>query len=98
MPETNSLLSANAIEQRIPLIRGEKVLLDSDLAELHDVETKVLNPAIQRHKDRFPEDFTFRLTPAEFAVLRSHSVLLRRDFLFSCEDFFDNANDFNFVA
>lgn len=55
------------IESRIYLIRGEKVLLDRDLAELYGVETGALNRAVQRNSERFPVDFMFRLTAEEFA-------------------------------
>lgn len=54
-----------AIAQRILVIRGQKVMLDADLAELYGVPTKVLNQAVQRNRDRFPEDFMFRLTEEE---------------------------------
>ncbi|MGH9447251.1 MAG: ORF6N domain-containing protein, partial [Terriglobia bacterium] len=50
------------IEGRILLIRGEKVMLDADLAELYGVETKALNRAVRRNPSRFPEDFMFQLT------------------------------------
>ena len=53
------------IESRIWLIRGHKVLLDSDLAMLYQVETKALNRAVKRNRDRFPEDFMFQLSPKE---------------------------------
>ena len=62
------------IESRISVIRGHKVLLDSDLALLYEVETRVLNQAVRRNKDRFPEDFTFQLTKAEEERLRSQIV------------------------
>lgn len=62
------------IEQKILEIRGERVLLDSDLAEVYGVTTKVLNQAIKRNADRFPSDFFFRLTNEEFEVLRSQFV------------------------
>lgn len=62
------------IRQSIYLIRGHKVLLDSDLAQLYDVETKVLNQAVARHKGRFPPDFMFQLTTGEFDNLRSQVV------------------------
>ena len=52
-----------SIQQRIYLIRGHKVMLDSDLAELYGVETRVLNQQVRRNIDRFPADFMFRLTP-----------------------------------
>lgn len=53
------------VVQRILLLRGQRVMLDADLAELYGVATKVLNQAVKRNVDRFPEDFTFRLTPEE---------------------------------
>ena len=50
------------IQSKIYEIRGQKVMLDRDLAELYQVETRVLNQAVKRNIDRFPEDFMFRLT------------------------------------
>jgi uncharacterized coiled-coil protein SlyX len=58
------------VESRILVIRGHKVLLDSDLATLYQVETKILNKAVSRNRDRFPEDFMFQLTPEELESLR----------------------------
>ena len=58
----------------VRLIRGEKVLLDADLAELYGVATKVLNQAVKRNVERFPADFMFQLTAGEWANLRSQSV------------------------
>jgi hypothetical protein len=55
-------------------LRGERVLLDYDLARLYGVQTKALTQAIRRNSERFPDDFMFRLTSAEFAHLRSQSV------------------------
>ena len=55
-------------------IRGERVLLDADLAELYDVETKVLNQAVKRNLDRFPADFMFQLTAEEWERIREQSV------------------------
>ena len=66
--------TAEKIETRIFLIRGRKVMLDSDLAELYDVETKVLLQAVKRNKDRFPEDFMFQLDQEEYEALRSQFV------------------------
>ena len=59
---TNKALIASVeqIESRIFLIRGQKVMLDADLAELYGVATKVLNQAVKRNTERFPEDFMFR--------------------------------------
>jgi len=55
-------------------VRGEKVLLDADLAVLYGVATKVLNQAVKRNRDRFPADFMFQLTVGEWEALRSQSV------------------------
>ena len=69
------------IESLIRTIRGEKVILDSDLAELYGVETRVLNQAVKRNASRFPADFMFQLTPAESETVlrsRSQSVILKR--------------------
>ncbi|TAK43994.1 MAG: ORF6N domain-containing protein [Betaproteobacteria bacterium] len=61
------------ITQSILLIRGHKVILDEDLADLYQVETKALNRAVRRNRDRFPDDFMFQLRAAEFASLRYQS-------------------------
>jgi hypothetical protein len=61
------------IGNMILFVRGHKVLLDSDLATLYGVKTKVLNQAIKRNTDRFPKDFMFQLLEEEFADLRSQS-------------------------
>lgn len=58
------------IERRIYLIRGKKVMIDSDLADLYEVETKMLNRAVRRNLDRFPDDFMFQLTAEEEESLR----------------------------
>ena len=63
-----------SIENRIFIIRGIKVLLDSDLAELYGVTVKRLNEQVKRNADRFPEDFMFRLTAEEHESLRSQSA------------------------
>ena len=67
-------LSAQRIEKSIIYVRGQKVMLDADLADLYGVETKVLIQAVKRKIDRFPEDFAFQLTKQEFNDLRSQSV------------------------
>ena len=59
------LLTSDTIERRIFLIRGQKVMLDHDLAELYGVETKQLNRQVKRNIFRFPPEFMFRLTPEE---------------------------------
>ena len=65
----NLPLPPELIKRRIYIIRGQEVMLDSDLAELYQVPTKRLNEAIRRNKDQFPEDFIFRLSPQELASL-----------------------------
>jgi len=74
----NAVVPVARIERAILLIRGEKVILDADLAELYGVATKVLNQAVKRHLERFPKDFMFRLTDQEAAALRSQSVTSKR--------------------
>jgi hypothetical protein len=64
---------AQSIERRIYLIRSQKVMLDSDLADLYQVPTKSLNLAVRRNPDRFPADFMFQLTKEEFENLRFQS-------------------------
>jgi hypothetical protein len=66
------------IEKHIFVIRREKVMLDSDLATLYGVETKVLLQSVKRNLDRFPADFMFHLTLEEFNFLRSHFVTSKR--------------------
>ncbi len=63
-----------SIQNRIYEIRGERVMLDFDLAQLYEVETKALNQAVKRNIKRFPTDFMFRLTVAEWQAIRSQSV------------------------
>jgi len=74
MADSRSLVPTERIDRAILLIRGHKVMLDSDLAELYGVQTKVLVQAVQRNRARFPDDFLFQLTREEFANLRSQSV------------------------
>ena len=65
MAKTKSIIRVGTIQQRILLIRGEKVIVDADLAEAYGVTTKALNQAIRRNKGRFPEDFMFQLSKEE---------------------------------
>ncbi|HLJ50860.1 MAG TPA: ORF6N domain-containing protein [Bryobacteraceae bacterium] len=62
------------VERRIYLIRGRKVMIDREIAELYEVPTKVLNQAVRRNVDRFPADFMFQLTRPEADSLRSQIV------------------------
>lgn len=63
-------MQLQVIQQKIFKIRGQKVMLDFDLATLYEVETKVLNQAVKRNIDSFPEDFMFRLSDQQFQSMR----------------------------
>lgn len=67
------------IQRKIYEIRGQKVILDRDLAALYQVETRVLNQAVKRNKERFPEDFMFQLTWQEVEILKSQIVVSSSD-------------------
>ena len=67
MPKKKAIAPVGKIEKRILLIRGEKVIVDVDLAEFYGVPTKRLNEQVKRNKDRFPEDFMFQLLTEEKA-------------------------------
>ena len=67
---TTKIIAIEKIERAIYLIRGEKVMLDRDLAVLYGVETKALNRAVKRNLQRFPSDFMFQLTAEETEILR----------------------------
>ena len=69
-----SVLPPETIANKIYLIRGQKVMLDRDLAELYGVQTKVLKQAVRRNIGRFPTDFMFELNKKEFENLRSQIV------------------------
>ena len=75
MPENQSLIPRERIERSILLVRGQKIMLDNDLASLYGVETRVLIQAVKRNVERFPEDFAFQLDEEEFDVLRSQFVI-----------------------
>lgn len=72
------IIKQSDIENRIYTIRGIQVMLDSDLAEMYDVETKVFNQAVKRNIERFPDSFRFQLTQEEFDLLRSQIVTLEK--------------------
>jgi phage regulator Rha-like protein len=69
--DSKAIVPIERIERMIVVIRGQKVMIDSDLAELYGVETRILNRAVSRNKDRFPEDFMFRLSRDEWLNLKS---------------------------
>lgn len=70
----DGVVPVERVEQAIYLIRGQRVILDRDLATLYGVPTKALKQAVRRNDRRFPADFMFVLTPEELASLRSHFV------------------------
>lgn len=72
MGGSRSILPAERIERAIYLIRGQKVILDSDLAKLYGTSTKRFNEQVRRNADRFPDDFMFQLSDEEWESLRSH--------------------------
>ena len=67
-----------AIQNRIYEIRGERIMLDFDLAALYEVEIRVLNQAVKRNMKRFPEDFMFQLTKDEYGRLKIHMKLWKK--------------------
>lgn len=71
-------MNLEIIENRIIELRGQKVMLDFHLAELYEIETKVLKQAVRRNPNRFPPDFMFELTQNEFENLRSQIVTSKR--------------------
>lgn len=75
MAVKQSIIPVEQIEKRIFLIRGQRVMLSTDLAELYGVEPRVLVQAVKRNIDRFPEDFMFPLSKTEFADLKSQIVI-----------------------
>lgn len=73
-------MELEVIKSKIYEIRGQRVMLDRDLAQMYGVETKVLNQAVRRNLDRFPEDFMFMLTSSECKVLE---ISMRSQFVTS---------------
>ena len=71
---SRSLVRAERVERRILSLRGQKVMLSTDLAELYEVAPKVLMQAVKRNRERFPADFMFQLTRVEYSNLKSQSV------------------------
>jgi hypothetical protein len=71
-------MQLQVIQQKIFEVRGQRVMLDFDLAELYEVETKRLKEAVRRNIDRFPDDFMFEITREEYNVLRTQIATLER--------------------
>jgi hypothetical protein len=75
LPANKLALTPATIEAAIHIVRGQRVMLDSDLARLYGVTTAALNQAVHRNEERFPEDFAFVLTQQEFMNLMSQNVI-----------------------
>src|SRR5437879_3285438 len=78
MVDEGTIILVDQIEPLILEIRGQKVMLDNDLAALYGVPVKRLNEQVRRNVERFPEDFMFQLTKEEAEVLRSQFATLKR--------------------
>ena len=77
----DELVVLGEINSRILTLRGKQVMLDRDLAELYQVETRVLNQAVKRNSDRFPDDFIFQLTKEEFSNWKSQNLTSNSDIM-----------------
>ena len=77
MPDIQPVFTLDAVAQRIFEIRGQRIMLDADLATLYGVTAKALNQAVKRNAERFPEDFMFQLIQEEADSLRSQFVTLK---------------------
>ena len=77
--ETNQIIPEQRILSKIYMIRGQKVMVDRDLAELFRVETRVLKQTVRRNLSRFPEDFMFQMSKEEFENWRSQNVMSKED-------------------
>lgn len=75
MSDKNKIIRTDSIQNRIYTIRGVQVMLDSDLAQMYQVETRALNQAVSRNRERFPDDFMFQLTSEEWENLKSQNVI-----------------------
>ncbi len=81
MADNRLVIPVERVQKAIYLVRGQKVMLDKDLAQLYGVETRVLNQAVRRNAERFPADFMFKLTRPE--VLRISQFVISSDLKFS---------------
>lgn len=75
MSDKNKIIRTDSIQNKIYTIRGVQVMLDSDLAQMYQVETRALNQAVSRNRERFPDDFMFQLTSEEWENLKSQNVI-----------------------
>ena len=78
MAKRKQLANIQKLDELIRELRGQKVILDTDLARIYGIPTFRFNEAIKRNRERFPEDFMFRLTVAEFAALTSQFAISKK--------------------
>jgi hypothetical protein len=74
-PATNLAVASDDIQRKVYLVRGQRVMLDFDLARLYGIPTSALNQAVRRNADRFPDDFAYQLTTQELTDLMSQNVI-----------------------
>ncbi len=87
-----------SIQYRIHEIRGQKVMLDFDLAALYGIETRVLNQAVKRNIERFPEDFMFQLTKGELEILRSQMMISNEESQIVISNLLEKQRDINWKS
>ena len=86
MGDTTELRTVESIKERVYMIRGQQVMLDTDLADIYGYEVKRLNEQVKRNKKRFPEDFMFQLTREEVELVKSQIATSRNETLFEGQD------------
>ena len=86
MEDTKEILTVESIRNCVYIIRGQQVMLDSDLASIYGYEVKRLNEQVKRNINRFPEDFMFQLTREEVDLVKSQNATSRNDSLFEGQD------------
>jgi len=82
MKNTTDLLTVESIRNYVYTIRGQQVMLDSDLSDIYGYELKAMNQQVKRNIERFPEDFMFQLTKDEVELVKSQFVASRRKHVF----------------
>ena len=85
--ELQALVMEQKILSRIYVVRGEKIMLDKDLAELFGIETRVLKQAVKRNIDRFPKDFMFEMTAKEIDKMVSQNVIPSKSYFGGAKPF-----------
>ena len=86
MGDTTELRTVKTIRDRVYMLRGEQVMMDSDLADIYGYELKAMNQQVKRNLERFPEDFMFQLTRDEVELVKSQIVTSRDNTFFSGQE------------